>query len=483
MFLFNIALVITRAEYYHAGKDYTLFSEAKTFNDAIRFCQNRNQRLVQIENQAENEFIWEDIVEWGDAIWLGANNVVGTKVYIWLDGSNLTYSNWFEDQPNANVRNRNAIFMSNSHRGKWFDYSMSDTTHVLCESIDTSDHLHASIQPPYSTTTFNSNAESLVRNELLSLISVEKQLNTVQQDKLISFEQWLREQTSKVGSIETTLRRSQRQIGADIDSKLESLKQALTNEILSIVNVKRQSVEGRLGELLTQFQEGCESQRSEFLQLGNEVKAIKHHFQPGEPVTDYSYLNKEYFLTNESMTFDEALALCKDQGLTLVQIASNDENEFIFNKIVKPLGIPIWLDATIKEDTDSFEWLDGSEVAVDRFLRLLLPDEFRPRLDHTHRALMNPLFSAWFTETPTYNASVLCQKTVTTAIQSNFTVTINQLEERSKSRSGSQMTFNRNLERQANSIASELAMHKRQSDELFIKHETRLKRVENYIFP
>lgn len=56
----------------------------------------------------------------------------------------------------------------------------------------------------------------------------------------------------------------------------------------------------------------------------------------------FSYLDKEYLITQEKKTFDEALEICKNRNEPMVQIKSNDEYDFIGNTIVKQPVTHVW---------------------------------------------------------------------------------------------------------------------------------------------
>lgn len=124
-------------EYSYQGQDYFFVKEYKTFDEAVSLCRARGQRLVEIKSEAENEFVWENIVKRaGWYTWLGATNELGTKKFKWLaDGSYVTggYTKWYRHRPNRDVNQRNAIFIY--YDGNWFDWPVSATLYVLCERV------------------------------------------------------------------------------------------------------------------------------------------------------------------------------------------------------------------------------------------------------------------------------------------------------------------------------------------------------------
>lgn len=79
-------------------------------------------------------------------------------------------------------------------------------------------------------------------------------------------------------------------------------------------------------------------------------------------VLDYSYLGKEYTFVPCYRQFLLAENHCRARGELLVQIETPEENDFIYNTIVKPNWQSIWLGAANIAGTAQFEWLDGTEL-------------------------------------------------------------------------------------------------------------------------
>lgn len=135
-------------------KEYFLANDPATLHDAIVICRNRDERLLKVDSQAEQDYITNTIIKparkiwlpkWyvssafrphGDHIWLGATNLVGTNKFKWLDESEMTYSNWEDGKPSLDLNQRNGIVMAGDvHHplGQWFDYSVNALFYVLCE--------------------------------------------------------------------------------------------------------------------------------------------------------------------------------------------------------------------------------------------------------------------------------------------------------------------------------------------------------------
>lgn len=76
-------------------KEYLITGRKDTFEVGLKLCQSKNTRLVQIESEAENDFVMNLVPTLSDHIWLNAKPLNGSKrgayKHVWLDGSNFTF--------------------------------------------------------------------------------------------------------------------------------------------------------------------------------------------------------------------------------------------------------------------------------------------------------------------------------------------------------------------------------------------------------
>lgn len=184
------------------GKQYFLIKERKTFDDAIQLCKSRNEQLVQINSEIENNFIFKTVAQPSTSdIWLGAENIVGTATFKWLveDGGEHSITNWENGDPNEPTGQRNAITMNKYFNGKYRDSNVHDTNFVLCQSVSASK---------------------------FELIQQANQFNaTIKQldNRLVAY-------------IKSAIQESQEHTFADIDNKLESLSNELGSNQVAAEN-------------------------------------------------------------------------------------------------------------------------------------------------------------------------------------------------------------------------------------------------------
>ncbi len=73
----------------------------RTFEEGAAICDTVGAAMVQIETEGENTAVYEAaIAARDDYWWLGLTDLASEGVWRWMDGSPLTYENWYEGEPN-----------------------------------------------------------------------------------------------------------------------------------------------------------------------------------------------------------------------------------------------------------------------------------------------------------------------------------------------------------------------------------------------
>lgn len=118
-----------------------------TFDEALKYCNDRNDSMVTLSNPREGRFI--SLLKMGSScIWLGARSSNVSLHYTsskddtstngcyqtWLDGSSFTYTAWKRYRPYC-TKTTHTCLMQSSKSGKdeWIDGSCDDKCHFICE--------------------------------------------------------------------------------------------------------------------------------------------------------------------------------------------------------------------------------------------------------------------------------------------------------------------------------------------------------------
>jgi hypothetical protein len=119
---------------------YLFCNTDNNWNDAKNTCSNiPNAYLVSINDENENSFINENI---DDRFWIGysQDGNAGDKPWIWIDGSNASYTNWAENEPNNACVDYFGLICTRKENcaeiygdASWNDADCEDNKKFICE--------------------------------------------------------------------------------------------------------------------------------------------------------------------------------------------------------------------------------------------------------------------------------------------------------------------------------------------------------------
>lgn len=94
------------------GHVYYLLSQSD-WHTAETEAMNLGGHLVTINDQAEQDFVWENFVRvYGvnaqRSFWIGLNDIVSEGTWVWSSGEPVTYTNWEPGEPNNAPPGENA---------------------------------------------------------------------------------------------------------------------------------------------------------------------------------------------------------------------------------------------------------------------------------------------------------------------------------------------------------------------------------------
>ena len=112
---------------------YYLAQQWLTWSEAKDLATELGGYLLTINSEAENTWIVNNIGEnykW-DEYWLGLNDINEEGTFVWDNGSESTYSNWWQGEPN-NAGDEDVVAF-NAYEGKWNDLPSQDGRFFIIE--------------------------------------------------------------------------------------------------------------------------------------------------------------------------------------------------------------------------------------------------------------------------------------------------------------------------------------------------------------
>uniref|UniRef100_A0AC35GT92 C-type lectin domain-containing protein n=1 Tax=Panagrolaimus sp. PS1159 TaxID=55785 RepID=A0AC35GT92_9BILA len=120
-------------------QNYCLFfnSTALDFSSAQFSCREIQGNLVSIHDAFYNAILTENALKQFQQInnnstdfWIGAKTVGWDDVWIWVDGTNLNYSDWRNGEPNTGMEKGAALSWID---GYWSAHNIYDSKPFVCE--------------------------------------------------------------------------------------------------------------------------------------------------------------------------------------------------------------------------------------------------------------------------------------------------------------------------------------------------------------
>ena len=117
------------------GSNYYCSTGFFTYEEAVIRAQRYRGNLATIDNELENAFLAANIIS--PTAMIGYNDFASEGDFVWQDGSNSTFTNWFFNQPN-NTNNQDVVELIKSN-GLWNDVE-NDTKlefvmEIPCENV------------------------------------------------------------------------------------------------------------------------------------------------------------------------------------------------------------------------------------------------------------------------------------------------------------------------------------------------------------
>jgi len=117
----------------HNGKYYKFFKAKYSWREAEKKCEEMKGVLVSIKNKETHQFLLA--LSKGKCFWAGASDARTEGVWLWRDGSKITYSDWAKDEPDDWKGKEDCLVIGwpgkRYENGKW-----ADTNYKYRKQID-----------------------------------------------------------------------------------------------------------------------------------------------------------------------------------------------------------------------------------------------------------------------------------------------------------------------------------------------------------
>ena len=104
-----------------------------TYDAAKTQCESDGAFLAIPRSEAENDYI-ADLIP-NKNIWIGINDIDQEGVFVAVDGSDITYTNWDSGEPNSYGGNEDAVIIRVGHSKRqkaWNDNSKYSQVQFVC---------------------------------------------------------------------------------------------------------------------------------------------------------------------------------------------------------------------------------------------------------------------------------------------------------------------------------------------------------------
>ncbi|XP_029202444.2 neurocan core protein-like [Acropora muricata] len=112
---------------------FKLFSESMTWTSAQKSCERINSNLASIHSAEENAVVHNLTKKSGKTAWIGLTNLnsIGLS-YEWVDGSNLSFTNWRLKEPSYMYQDTSENCTEILLNGEWNDLNQNRNLTYVC---------------------------------------------------------------------------------------------------------------------------------------------------------------------------------------------------------------------------------------------------------------------------------------------------------------------------------------------------------------
>lgn len=104
------------------GRVYKFYPEQLSWHDARKKCESLGGRLAVVKDRETNDLLTNLVLEAKkQEAWLGATDEKEEGKWVWVDGSEMEYKNWYDYQPNNKNNEEHYLLLYAAQKGRWCD--------------------------------------------------------------------------------------------------------------------------------------------------------------------------------------------------------------------------------------------------------------------------------------------------------------------------------------------------------------------------
>uniref|UniRef100_A0A3B4XAW9 C-type lectin domain-containing protein n=1 Tax=Seriola lalandi dorsalis TaxID=1841481 RepID=A0A3B4XAW9_SERLL len=101
-----------------SSETHVLINKSMTWTEAQSYCRANHTDLTSVRNLQENQKV-KNLVPSNERVWIG----LFRDSWKWLDGSNSSFRNWRESEPNNRGHKEECVAANFEKSGKWEDWT------------------------------------------------------------------------------------------------------------------------------------------------------------------------------------------------------------------------------------------------------------------------------------------------------------------------------------------------------------------------
>ncbi|XP_077993136.1 lymphocyte antigen 75-like [Glandiceps talaboti] len=363
------------------------FEDRSNWYDALDYCREMGADLASFHSEEEEYFVIQQTGQ-SQSVWLGMNDIEEDGVYVWSDGSNVTYVNWAVGEPYSgdlyqciSSSNDNHMWIGLREYGWNGIYEWSDTTPLVYQNWEAGE-----------PNDYNGEEECV--NIYAHLDGTWNDVNCGDRHPFICKK--LNDTTNPITYPQTTPipgpcpgnwkefdGKCYKGFGiGEVDDRLDwhgarNVCRSLGGDLVTIHSLGLQTF------IITYLRY---TQISLWIGLNDVGQLNKYRWTDGSPVDHMNwapdvdpsatapvpteghcspgytqYHEACYKASSVGQTFDEALSQCVSEGASLASILDAYEQAYI-DMLVYTAGMPLWIGMTFDEEGQQYQWVDGRPV-------------------------------------------------------------------------------------------------------------------------